>query len=105
PLHQADIVNGIAHHGQARQAKAKGKAVPLTRVKPGIFNHVWMHQTARQKFNPSAVFANRAAAAAADEALNIQLKAGLNKRKISRAQADCNLAAKDRAQQSLHEIK
>src|SRR5579871_2770808 len=100
-LHQADIVNRIAHHGQARKAKTKSKSIPLTRIKAGIFNHVRMHQPAWQQLYPSALLANRAAIAAADQALYVQLKARLHEREIAGAQADCNFAAEDRAEQRL----
>src|SRR6185437_258671 len=103
-LHQADIVNRIAHHGKARKAKTKGKSVPLLRIESGVFDHVGMHKPAGKKLHPSALLADRTTVAAADQALNIKLKPRLDKREVAGAQAHCYFAAKDRTEQRLHEV-
>src|SRR5438309_800035 len=94
-LQQAYIVNGIAHHGQPRQAQAKSKSVPLLRIKPAIADHVGMHQPARQQLHPSALLAHGAAVAAADQALDIELKPGFHKREVAWPQPHRNFASKD----------
>ncbi len=81
---QADIVDSVAHHRQARQAQAERESVPFVRIDAAHPQHVGMHQAARQQFHPAALFAHRAARAAADQALNIQLEARLDERKIAR---------------------
>ena len=50
-----------------------------------------MNHTAGAKFQPSRIFTGRAALAAADQALNIQLKTGLYKREKAGTQPYGNL--------------
>src|SRR5579864_4725006 len=82
-LQQAYIVNGIAHHGQARKAQAKSKSIPLLRIEPAIADHVGMYQPARQQLHPSTLLAHGAAVAAADQALDVELKPGFHKREVA----------------------
>src|ERR1041385_3722279 len=103
-LQQAYIVNGIAHHRQAREAKAECKSIPLFGIETGVADHVGMHQSARQQLHPSALLAHGAAIAAADQALDIELKAGFHKREVAGTQPHRNFATEDRAEQSLHEV-
>ena len=77
-----DIIDGISHHYQPREAEAERKAVPLLRVDAARTKYVRMHQAAGQKFNPAALLADRAARSAADQAVYVQLEARLDEQRF-----------------------
>src|SRR5579863_2990125 len=97
-LEKANIVDGVAHHGQAREPQAEGEAAPLIRINTAHVQDVGMHQAAGHQLNPAALLADGAAGATADEALNVELEAGFHERKISGAQADGDFAMKNGAE-------
>src|SRR5271165_3563995 len=103
-LHQPDVVDSIAHHGEPRQAESKCKTVPLFRVDAAHPQHVRMHQTAGKQFHPAALFAYGTARSAADKALNVEFESGFDKREISRPQADGYVTLENGAEQRLHEV-
>ncbi len=88
-VYLANIVDPEAHHGQARQAKPKGKAAPLVRIDAAHTQHIWVHQPARKELYPAALFTHRAARAIANQALNVEFEARLDKRKVSGTKPDC----------------
>ena len=95
-LQVADVVDAVAHHGQARQAQAEGEAVPLFRVDAAHAQHVGVHQAAAQQLHPAALLADRAAGAAADQALDVQLEARFDEREKAGPQPHRDLALEDR---------
>src|SRR5467141_776974 len=99
---QADVVNPVSHHRQARQPESECETAPLFRICSAVAQHRGMHQTARTQFHPTGVLAHRTAFAAADQTLNIQLEARFDERKKSWTQADGQVAIEDRREKRLH---
>ena len=96
-VEQANIVDAVAHHRQARQAQAEGEAAPFFGIGAAGAQHGRMHQAAGQQLHPAGLFAHRAARAAADQALNIELESGLDEGEKAGAQAHRDVAMEDRA--------
>ena len=92
---QTDVVDAVAHHGQARQSQAEGEAAPLIRIDAAHPQHIRIHQAARQQFHPAALLADRAAGTAANQALDVQLETGFDERKVSRPKAHRDLAEEE----------
>ena len=91
-----DIVDGIAHHRQPRQAQAEGKAVPLIWIQPARAQHGRMHQTTWQQLDPAALLAHRTALARANQALNVELESRFNEREEPWPQSHGHIPMKDR---------
>src|SRR5690349_8603986 len=81
-LQLPDVVIAVPHHGKPRQPQPECEAIPFIRIDATRAQHIWMHEAARQQFHPPALLAHRAAWAAADQALNVEFKSGLDERKI-----------------------
>src|SRR6185437_12246905 len=90
--------------GEPGQSEAKRKSAPLFRIDAAHAQNVRLYQAARQQLHPPALLANRTAGPVTDQALNIELKARLNERKVTRPQAHANIPFKDAAQQGFHEV-
>ena len=61
-----------------------------------------MNETARNQFDPAGILARRAAFAAAQEAVQVELEARLDEREIAGPQPDLNVALKDLAERYAH---
>src|SRR5580658_5370275 len=71
-LEQADIIDGVAHHGQARESQAEGEATPLVRIDTAHAQDFGMHQATGHELHPAALLADGAAGTAANEALDVE---------------------------------
>src|ERR1035438_355904 len=86
-LQVAYIVDAVPHHDEARETQAEGETAPLLGIDAAGAQHVGVHQAAGQQFHPAALLADRAAGAAANQALDIQFEARFDERKIARTKA------------------
>src|ERR1039458_7374434 len=101
----ADVVDGVAHHDEAREAQAEGEAVPLGGVDAAHAEDVGVDEAAGEEFHPAALLADRTAGTAADEALDVELEAGLDEGKIAGTQTDRHVAVEDGGEQGPHEVE
>src|SRR5579863_5005526 len=94
-LQPAYVVDRVTHHDQAGEAESKRETAPLPGIDAAFEQHVRVDQAARQQFHPAALFANRAAGSATDQAPNIEFEAGLDEREIARTQPHSNFSPED----------
>ena len=85
---KAQVVDAVAQHGNPLDTHAKGKAGKLFRVDPYISQHIGVHHARAGNFYPAGVFAHVTAFALADEAGDIDLRAGFGEGKERRPQPD-----------------
>ena len=85
-MQPADIVDCVTHHDQAGEAETEGETVPFGGIDAAFAQDVRIDQTAGQQFHPAAVFADRAASAAADQAADIEFEARLDEGEIARGE-------------------
>jgi len=74
-LQVADIVNPVAHHGQPRQAQSEGETVPHFGSMPLMRSTLGCTRP-QPTVPPNRLLADRAANAAADQALDVELEPG-----------------------------
>src|ERR1035438_237862 len=80
-LQQANIIDRVAHHGQTRQSQAERETAPVVRINTAHAQDVRMHQATGHQLHPAALFADGAAGATADQALDVELEARFRKGK------------------------
>ena len=81
---QAQVVDAVFELADAFDAHAECKAGVFVAVDAKILQHFRMHHAAAQDLHPAGMFADAAAAAAADAAIDVHFRAGLGERKIRR---------------------
>src|SRR5688572_16781987 len=103
---QANIVDAVFQHGDAFDAHAEREAGYLLGIVADELEHRRIDHAGAEDFQPARRLAYPAAltglartAAAADHALNVDLRAGLGKREEARTESDGELAAEDLAQE------
>ncbi|KAG1647761.1 hypothetical protein GQR58_030342 [Nymphon striatum] len=84
-----DVVELVAHNGQAVDAETEGKALPDLGVNAAVAEHVGVHHAAAAKFKPAAVGAT-----------DVELCGRLGEREVRRTKAALDVGAKER----LHEL-
>src|SRR5262245_33312344 len=93
----ANIVDAVFQHGNTLRPHAEGKAAKHLRVIATIAEHLGMHHTGSKNLQPPTVLADRAALAAADDAVHIDLDAGLSKGEMAAAKAHLAILTKHTA--------
>src|SRR4030095_15349186 len=83
----ANIVDAVFQHGNTLRPHAEGKPAKHLGVIAPIAEHLGMHHTGSKNLQPPTVLADRAALAAADDAVHIDLDAGLGKGEMAAAKA------------------
>src|SRR5581483_8584565 len=102
---QPNVVDAVLEHGDALHAHAEGEAGDLFRIVADESKNRRIDHAGAEDFEPAGGFAHAArlsvlesAAAAADDALNVDLGARLGKRKKARPKADAGLALENLAE-------
>src|SRR5205807_8277532 len=81
----ADVVDGVAQHGDALRAHAEGKAAELRRVVAAVAQHHRMYHAGAHDLQPARLLAQPAALAAADDAVHVHLDRRLGEREVAGA--------------------
>src|SRR4029450_10089195 len=93
----ANIVDAVFQHGDTLRPHAEGKPAKHLGVIAAIAEHLGMHHTGSENLQPPALLADRAALATADDAVHIDLDAGLSKGEMAAAKAHLTIFAKHTA--------
>src|SRR5258708_16975844 len=88
---QPDVVDAVAQHGDPLDAQPEGEAAIFVGIVANIAQHARINLAGAAHLEPAAVLTDAAAAATADDAVYVELGAGLREREVARA--DANLPA------------
>ena len=99
-----DVVDAVSHHHQTIEAQAEGEAVVDVRIDAAEAQNVGVSHAAGQKFHPARAFADAAARAVADKAVDVQLESRLHEGKEAGAQADFHVACEDLREEGFLEV-
>src|SRR6266498_2729147 len=87
---QTDVIEPIHERAHPIDTQSKGTARINIWINAGSTKHIGMHHSRSAELNPTRVFTNTTACAAALEATEVKLRARLCKRKVRRPEArDC----------------
>src|SRR5690242_19952387 len=98
---QPDVVDAIAQHGDPLDAQPEGEAAILVGIVANIAQHARINLAGAAHLEPAAVLADAAARAAADDAVYVELGAGLREREVAWAEADLAAGAEELAGEAL----
>ena len=90
---EAKVIDAVFKLTDAFDPHSEGEAGIFAAVDPEVVEHFGMDHAAAEDLNPSGMFADAAAYAAADTAIDIHFGAGFREGEIGRAEADANVFA------------
>src|SRR5258706_6779516 len=98
---QPDVVDAIAQHGDPLDAQPESEAAILVGIVANIAQHARINLAGATHLEPAAVLADAAAGATADDAVYVELGAGLREREVARAEANLAAGAEELAGEAL----
>src|SRR5262249_16160469 len=93
----ANIVDAVLQHGNTLRPHAKGKAAKHLGVIAAIVQYLGMHHARPENFQPFTVLPDRPTLPPADQAVHIDLNAGLGKREMAAAKTHLTVLVKHAA--------
>src|SRR5205823_7042314 len=99
---RAQVREAVPQHRDALDAEAERETLPLRRVEADVAEDVRINPAGAAHLDPAGVLAHRAAAAAADEARDVELDRRLREREVARPHAHLPLRAEERAEELQH---
>src|SRR5574337_1821599 len=94
-VEEADIVDAVFEHGDARRAQAKGETGVARRVVPDARQDIRVHHPRAQDLEPPARLAQPAAGALAAETVDRHIDARFDEREIVAPKADLPLVPEE----------
>ena len=90
-IKQSDVINAVLEHRYALGSHAESEARDALGVVPNGAKHVGMHHSGAEDFNPAALLAHAASCAGAYSAGDVNFRAWLGEREITRPEAKVDM--------------